>query len=107
MEIVETKLRDEFKIPITTSEPIVVYKETIEKGVEGVEGKSPNRHSKFEVTVMPLEKGVISLAERVAYLQIFYAHYSGYVARLHLVYLHPVGSHVEAHLLYLFCAGPS
>ncbi len=63
LEVVETKIRDEFKIPITTSEPIVVYKETIERGVEKVEGKSPNRHSKFEVTIMPLEKGVISLIE--------------------------------------------
>lgn len=63
LEVVETKLRDEFKIPITTSEPIVLYKETIERGVEDVEGKSPNRHSKFEVTVMPLEKGVIELIE--------------------------------------------
>ncbi len=63
LEVVETKLRDEFKIPITTSEPIVLYKETIEKQTEDVEGKSPNRHSKFEVTVMPLEKGVIDLIE--------------------------------------------
>ncbi|MCL5239487.1 MAG: elongation factor EF-2 [Candidatus Marsarchaeota archaeon] len=63
LEVVETKLKDEFKIPITTSEPIVLYKETIEKTVEDVEGKSPNRHSKFEVTVMPLEKGVIELIE--------------------------------------------
>ncbi len=63
LEIVETKIRDEFKIPIVTSEPIVLYKETIDKETKDVEGKTPNRHSKFEVTVMPLEKGVIDLIE--------------------------------------------
>ena len=60
LEIIETKLRDEYKIPIITSEPIVVYKETIERGGKDVEGKSPNRHSKFYINVMPLEKGVSS-----------------------------------------------
>ena len=63
LEIVETKIRDEFKIPIITSEPIVVYKETIETKTADIEGKTPNRHSKFEVTVMPLEKGVMDLIE--------------------------------------------
>ncbi len=63
LEIVETKIRDEFKIPIITSEPIVVYKETIETETKDIEGKTPNRHSKFEVTVLPLEKGVIQLIE--------------------------------------------
>ncbi len=50
LEIIETKLRDEFKIPIITSEPIVVYKETIENTAKDIEGKSPNRHTKFYVT---------------------------------------------------------
>ncbi len=53
LEIVETKLRDDFGVQITTSEPIVVYLETIEKKIGPVEGKSPNRHSKFYVTVEP------------------------------------------------------
>ncbi len=63
LEIVETKIRDEFKIPIITSDPIVLYKETIEGKTEEIEGKTPNRHSKFEVTIMPLEKGVLELIE--------------------------------------------
>jgi elongation factor 2 len=63
LEVIETKLKDEYKIPIITSEPLVVYKETIEKRVDEVEGKSPNRHTKFDVTVMPLEPGVIELIE--------------------------------------------
>ena len=63
LEVIETKLRNEHKINITTSEPIVVYKETIEKTVKDIEGKSPNKHSRFYVNVMPLEQGVIALIE--------------------------------------------
>ena len=64
LEIIETKLRDEYKIPIITSDPIVVYRETIEGKVENIEGKAPNRHSKFYVNVEPLEKGVVEAIEQ-------------------------------------------
>jgi len=63
LEIIETKLRDEYKIPIITSEPIVLYRETIESKVENVEGKSPNKHSRFYVTVEPLEQSVEEFIE--------------------------------------------
>lgn len=63
LEVIETKLRNEHKINIETSEPIVVYKETIEKTVNDVEGKSPNKHSRFYINVMPLEKGVVEFIE--------------------------------------------
>ncbi|MFP3278411.1 MAG: elongation factor EF-2 [Candidatus Micrarchaeota archaeon] len=63
LEIIETKLRDEYKIPIITSEPIVLYRETIEGKVENVEGKSPNKHSRFYVTVEPLEQSVEEFIE--------------------------------------------
>ncbi len=63
LEVIETKVRDDYKIPITTSEPIVVYRETIEKSVDNVEGKSPNRHSRFFVNIAPLEPGVAKLIE--------------------------------------------
>jgi elongation factor 2 len=59
LEIIETKLRDEFKIPIITSEPIVVYQETIEGKAGPIEGKSPNKHSKFYVMVEPLPKSFL------------------------------------------------
>jgi elongation factor 2 len=58
LETIETKLRDEFMVPITTSEPIVVYHETIEKTAGPIEGKSPNKHSKFYITVEPLPESV-------------------------------------------------
>ncbi len=59
LEIIETKLKDEFKVPIISSEPIVVYQETIEKKAGPIEGKSPNRHSKFYVNVEPLPKSFV------------------------------------------------
>jgi elongation factor 2 len=63
LEIIETKLKDDFKIQITTSEPIVVYKETIEKEVKDIEGKSPNKHTRFYINISPLEPGVVDLLE--------------------------------------------
>ncbi len=58
LEIIETKLKDDFKIPIISSEPIVIYRETINSKAGPVEGKTPNKHSKFYVTVEPLPEGV-------------------------------------------------
>ncbi|MCL4375315.1 intein-containing elongation factor EF-2, partial [Candidatus Marsarchaeota archaeon] len=63
LEVIETKIRDEYKIPITTSEPIVVYKETIDKGTKNIEGKSPNKHSRFYIDIAPLEPKVVELIE--------------------------------------------
>jgi elongation factor 2 len=64
LEIIETKLRDEFKVQIISSEPIVVYQETIEKKVGPFEGKSPNKHSKFYVTVEPLPKTFVEAIDQ-------------------------------------------
>jgi elongation factor 2 len=58
LEIVETKLKDDFGVQIITSEPIVVYLETIEKKIGPIEGKTPNRHTKFFVTVEPASEAV-------------------------------------------------
>ncbi|MEM3399337.1 MAG: elongation factor EF-2 [Candidatus Micrarchaeia archaeon] len=58
LEIIEYKIVNEKGVEIVTSPPIVVYRETIDKPYGPVEGKSPNKHSKFQVVVEPLEKGV-------------------------------------------------
>lgn len=59
LEIIETKLKDDFMIQITTSEPIVVYQETIDKVSEVIESKSPNKHTKFYIKVEPLPESVM------------------------------------------------
>ena len=55
---VERVLREQ-GLEIITSEPIVVYRETVEKQSPTIEGKSPNKHNKFYFVVEPLEKSVL------------------------------------------------
>ncbi|MBI1978458.1 MAG: elongation factor EF-2 [Candidatus Aenigmarchaeota archaeon] len=54
---VEHKLRD-LGIDVEMSKPIVVYRETLFEKSPELEGKSPNKHNKFEIIVEPLEDGV-------------------------------------------------
>jgi len=60
LEIVEEKIKRDNKLEVITSRPIVVYKETIAGKAGPIEGKSPNKHTKFKVMVEPLEEGVIA-----------------------------------------------
>jgi elongation factor 2 len=55
---VERVLREQ-GLEIRTSEPIVVYRESVEKPSPQIEGKSPNKHNKFYFIVEPLEKSII------------------------------------------------
>ncbi|MEM4366510.1 MAG: elongation factor EF-2 [Candidatus Anstonellales archaeon] len=55
LEIIEYKIRVEKGVEIITSPPIVSYRETITSKSPEVEGKSPNKHNRFIVTVEPLE----------------------------------------------------
>ncbi len=45
-------------LDIETSPPIVVYRETVTGNYGPVEGKSPNKHNKFYISVEPLEKRI-------------------------------------------------
>ncbi len=55
LEITEYRIEKEHGIPITTSEPIVVYRETVPGSSPEFEGKSPNKHNKFYIEVTPLD----------------------------------------------------
>ncbi len=57
LEIIAYRI-DEKGVEIETSEPIVVYRETITDEAGPVEGKSPNKHNRFYIVVEPLEKSV-------------------------------------------------
>ncbi|MBU0762634.1 MAG: elongation factor EF-2 [Candidatus Altiarchaeota archaeon] len=46
-------------LEIKVSPPIVVYRETIDGKFGPVEGKSPNKHNKFQIRVEPLEPDVV------------------------------------------------
>ena len=56
LEIWKYRIEKDRGVPINSSEPIVVYRETIEGKSPEVEGKSPNKHNKFIIMVEPLEK---------------------------------------------------
>lgn len=59
LEIIEYKIAKENGVEIETSQPIVVYTETLLGEGPELEGKSPNKHNKFKLEVMPLEGGVV------------------------------------------------
>ncbi|MDO9580213.1 MAG: hypothetical protein Q7J06_06540, partial [Bacteroidales bacterium] len=58
LEIVTNRIKTEKGVDISTSPPIVVYRETVGKKSGEFEGKSPNKHNVFFMTMEPLEEGV-------------------------------------------------
>jgi elongation factor 2 len=58
LEIIENRIKTEKGVEVKTSEPIVVYRETVNKKGDTGEGKSPNKHNLFFFEVEPLEDAV-------------------------------------------------
>jgi elongation factor 2 len=61
LEVIAHRIQRDKGVEITTTPPLVVYRETIRGTAGPVEGKSPNRHNRFYVTVEPLEQEVRDL----------------------------------------------
>ncbi len=60
LEVVTGRIRRDKGVEIVTSPPIVVYRETVLKPLEGtVEGKSPNRHNRFFLSVEPMPEAIM------------------------------------------------
>ena len=60
LEIIIGRIHRDKGVEVTTSGPIVVYRETITKKTDGaVEGKSPNRHNRFYLELEPLPLEVV------------------------------------------------
>ncbi len=57
LEVIGYRIQEK-GVDIQTSEPIVVYRETVAGTAGPVEGKSPNKHNRFYVTVEPLEDNI-------------------------------------------------
>jgi elongation factor 2 len=55
LEIVTYRIQHDNNVEISTSPPIVVYRETINKKSPEVLGKSPNKHNKWLIYVEPLK----------------------------------------------------
>ena len=55
LEVITYRINEK-GVEISTSEPIVVYRETVAGKAGPVEGKSPNKHNRFYLEVEPLEE---------------------------------------------------
>ncbi|MDD1745096.1 MAG: elongation factor EF-2, partial [Candidatus Methanoperedens sp.] len=61
LEVVAGRIKRDKHVDITTSKPLVVYRETVTSHAGPVEGKSPNHHNRFYIEVEPLASAVIEL----------------------------------------------
>jgi elongation factor 2 len=59
LEVITQRIERKRGIPVTTGEPIVVYREAPTGSSETVEGISPNRHNRFYLTVEPLSEEIV------------------------------------------------
>ncbi len=65
LEIIENRIKTEKGLEVKTSNPIVVYRESVGKSSgEAFEGRSPNKHNSFYIKVEPLDKELDELIER-------------------------------------------
>jgi len=59
LEITEYRIKNEYGVEIVTSEPIVVYRESVaKKSPQKFEGKSPNKHNRFYIETEPLDEKI-------------------------------------------------
>jgi len=59
LEVVTQRIERNQGIPVTTGEPIVVFREAPQTASQEVEGISPNRHNRFYLSVEPLAEDVV------------------------------------------------
>ena len=58
LEIIENRIKTEKNLDVKTSPPIVVYRETVFKESPEIEGRSPNKHNSFFISIEPLEDNI-------------------------------------------------
>ncbi|MCY0867914.1 MAG: elongation factor EF-2 [Desulfurococcus sp.] len=61
IEIALTLLKDLYGLDVVASPPVIVYRETIREASRIFEGKSPNKHNRFYISVSPLNEETIRL----------------------------------------------
>ncbi|GAB6147673.1 elongation factor EF-2 [Stetteria hydrogenophila] len=64
LEIALTFLKEKYGVEVKASPPIVVYRETVRTASQVFEGKSPNKHNKFYISVEPLNEETIELIQK-------------------------------------------
>ncbi len=63
LEIIEGRIKTEKGLEVKMGQPIVVYRETVTKESKESEGRSPNKHNSFFLTVEPLEDEIFNAIE--------------------------------------------
>ncbi len=63
LEIVLWDLKQRTSLEVTTSQPIVRYRETVRKRSNVFEGKSPNKHNRLYICVEPLNEDTLKLLQ--------------------------------------------
>ena len=58
LEIIENRIKTEKGLEVEMGPPIIVYRESVSKASEPSEGRSPNKHNTFFISVEPLEDSV-------------------------------------------------
>jgi elongation factor 2 len=58
LEIIENRIKTEKGLEIEMGPPIIVYRESVAKASPAAEGRSPNKHNSFFISVEPLEDSV-------------------------------------------------
>jgi elongation factor 2 len=61
LEVTLYRIKNDYKVEVQTSEPLVVYRETVDRKGGPFEGKSPNKHNRFYFEVEPLDDSVLQL----------------------------------------------
>ena len=64
LEVITQRIERNQGIPVTTGEPIVVFREAIRGASDTVEGMSPNRHNRFYLHAEPLPKEIVEGIQR-------------------------------------------
>ena len=59
LEVITQRMEANNGIPVNTGEPIVVYREAVQRESDTVEGISPNRHNRFYISVEPLSDEIV------------------------------------------------
>ncbi|MEM4528547.1 MAG: elongation factor EF-2 [Desulfurococcaceae archaeon] len=63
IEIALTLLKDLYNLEVVATPPVIVYRETIKDQSKIFEGKSPNKHNRFYISVSPLDEVTIRLIQ--------------------------------------------
>ncbi len=59
LEVITQRIQKNQGIPVNTGEPIVVYREAVQRASDTVEGISPNRHNRFYISAEPLSEELV------------------------------------------------